>query len=150
MTVKLLKTRFHQVAALPWRIDDDGELRVVLVTSRERRRWILPKGWPIRGLKDWEAAATEAMEEAGLLGRVARRPVGRYAYEKRFPRRVETVTVEVYPLRVDRRLELWPEKGQREVRWFTPGEAAANAGDKGVAESILRFAASARQEEPAE
>jgi 8-oxo-dGTP pyrophosphatase MutT (NUDIX family) len=150
MTSKSQKTRFHQVAALPWRIDDDGELRVVLVTSRERGRWILPKGWPIRGLDDADAAATEAMEEAGLVGRVARKAFGRFAYVKRFPGRAETVTVDVYPLRVERQLELWPEKGQREIRWYTPGEAAANAGDKGVAELVLRFATGARQAAPAD
>lgn len=148
MASKSQKTRFRQVAALPWLVDDQGELRIVLVTSRERGRWILPKGWPIRGLEDADAAATEAMEEAGLLGRIGRRPIGRYVYDKRFPGRIETVTVDVYPLRIERRLELWPEKGQREIGWFTPGEAAANAGDRSVADLVLRFAARAPQDEP--
>src|SRR4051794_36610423 len=49
----------RQVAALPYKSDDDGKVRVLLITSRETRRWVLPKGNPIRGLASHEAAAHE-------------------------------------------------------------------------------------------
>src|ERR1700755_1994635 len=69
-----------QFAALPFQIAPDG-LRVLLLTSRETRRWIIPKGWPIRGMKPREVAAREAFEEAGLVGRVAgKRSIGSYNY----------------------------------------------------------------------
>jgi 8-oxo-dGTP pyrophosphatase MutT (NUDIX family) len=138
---KQRKTPFRQVAALAWRRAGDGTILVVLVTSRERHRWILPKGWPIRGLSDAQAAATEAMEEAGLVGTAAPRPVGGFVYDKRFPTKTETVAVDVYALKVERQLDDWPEKGQREVRWFTPAEAAAAAADRGVGPLILSVAA---------
>ena len=72
-----------QFAALPFRVADDG-LRVMLLTSRETQRWVIPKGWPMRGRKPREAAAQEAFEEAGILGTiVGKRPVGSCHYSKR-------------------------------------------------------------------
>ena len=71
-----------QYGALPYRLDDDGSVEVLLVTSRETKRWIIPKGWPIKGLKPSKAAAREAYEEAGVRGRIAGRAFGHYVYEK--------------------------------------------------------------------
>lgn len=144
---KAAKSRatFRQIAVLPWRRQGDGALAVLLVTSRERRRWILPKGWPIKGMTDAEAAETEAMEEAGLVGRVDRKPLGRFMYEKRFPKKTEPVRVDVFGLEVERQLDDWPEKGQRETAWFTGEEAARLADDAGVGDLILAFLAAAQQ-----
>jgi 8-oxo-dGTP pyrophosphatase MutT (NUDIX family) len=55
----------------------------MLVTSRETRRWIIPKGWPKKGKSPHRSAAREAFEEAGVLGAVGRQPVGSFSYEKR-------------------------------------------------------------------
>ena len=66
-----------QVAALPVK-GKPGKYRVLLVTSRETRRWIIPKGWPMKGRKDHEAAAQEALEEAGVTGHVHKHPMGAY------------------------------------------------------------------------
>ena len=60
----------NQVAAIPVRRQDDGKLEVLLVTSRETRRWIVPKGWPWPEVSDHEAAAAEAWEEGGVRGRI--------------------------------------------------------------------------------
>jgi 8-oxo-dGTP pyrophosphatase MutT (NUDIX family) len=65
-----------QYGALPYRLDDGGSIKVLLVTSRETKRWIIPKGWPIKGLKPSKAAAREAYEEAGVRGRIAGRAFG--------------------------------------------------------------------------
>src|SRR5215217_8319560 len=73
----------QQVAALPLRQDEAGRVRVLLVTSRDTGRWVLPKGWPMKGRKPHRAAEREAFEEAGLVGRVRKRALGSYAYEKR-------------------------------------------------------------------
>lgn len=139
-TVK--NAKFRQIAALPYRVESDGSLTVLMVTSRERGRWILPKGWPIKGMKNHEAAETEAMEEAGITGSVGEKAVGRFEYIKQFPRKSERVTVDVYPLAVEVQLDDWREKGQRTVRWFGVEEAAEKASDEGVADIIRGLAAS--------
>ncbi|MGL4543833.1 MAG: DUF47 family protein, partial [Polymorphobacter sp.] len=71
------------MAALPYRRDPDGNLRLLLITSRETRRWVLPKGNPIAGIDPHLAAATEAFEEAGITGFVCPSPIGHYRYAKR-------------------------------------------------------------------
>jgi 8-oxo-dGTP pyrophosphatase MutT (NUDIX family) len=72
-----------QVAALPVATAEDGSLRVLVITSRETRRFIVPKGWPIKGVKDHRAAEIEAREEAGLIGRAHKKPIGSYLAWKR-------------------------------------------------------------------
>jgi 8-oxo-dGTP pyrophosphatase MutT (NUDIX family) len=93
---------------------------VFLVTSRKRKRWIIPKGVVERGMTPWESAAMEAYEEAGVRGDVGTTPVGSYQYEKWGG----VCTVEVYVLAVREVLDDWPEASQRERRWFTFEEAA--------------------------
>ncbi|MBP0574910.1 NUDIX domain-containing protein, partial [Mycobacterium tuberculosis] len=75
-------------------------MRVLLVTSRETRRWIIPKGWPMKGMKDRDAAAREALEEAGLTGRISQRPIGHYRYFKRTLDAFQPCRVDVYRLDV--------------------------------------------------
>jgi 8-oxo-dGTP pyrophosphatase MutT (NUDIX family) len=118
-------TRARQVAALPWRRDGAGQRQVMLITSRETRRWIVPKGWPIEGLSDAESAAREAFEEAGIEGSVARAPIGAFDYVKRAASgREKPVEVLVFPLLVTAELDRWPEREQRARGWFHPHHAA--------------------------
>jgi 8-oxo-dGTP pyrophosphatase MutT (NUDIX family) len=104
-----------QLAALPVKTGDDGITRVLLVTSRETRRWVIPKGWPMKGLKPYEAAAREALEEAGLKGHVDKKPVGTYTYFKRREAHFIICNVDVYLLKVDKQLKNWRERDQREL-----------------------------------
>jgi 8-oxo-dGTP pyrophosphatase MutT (NUDIX family) len=98
---------------------------VMLVTSRETGRWVLPKGWAEKGLTGPELAAKEAFEEAGLIGEMAAKRVGSYRYLKQLPKgRSVTCEVDVFPMRVDQLLDDWPERGQRKREWFTFGQAA--------------------------
>lgn len=129
-----------QFGALPFRMDT-GNLQILLITSRETRRWIIPKGWPIRGLKPREVAAREALEEAGLIGKVVgKRSIGSYHYSKRLPGNREVICrVKVFLLSVYRQLDIWPEKEQREWRWLEPQKAAQLVEEGGLAE-ILRSA----------
>ena len=114
-----------QFAALPWRRGAGGQVEVLLITSRETRRWVIPKGWPIKGKSSAKSAAREAFEEAGVTGKVGKRPVGAYAYDKRLKNgRLQRVRVGVFPLQVDAETEIYPEAGQREKQWATPDEAA--------------------------
>lgn len=114
-----------QFGALPFRMTEDGRVEVALVTSRETRRWVIPKGWPIRKLAPFETAAREAYEEAGLAGAVAQEPYGAYSYEKRLKSRASvSCNVDVYLMAVGREKKRWPERDERERRWFEAGEAA--------------------------
>lgn len=128
-----------QYAALPYRVRGDNEVEVRLITSRETRRWVLPKGWPIKGLSPARAAARETYEEAGLLGTVAREAIGMYTYEKRIGLRSILCDVLVYPLRVKRHLKKWPERSQRFGFWFTIESAAAAVQEPELSALILSF-----------
>ena len=114
-----------QVAALCWRKSRKG-LRILLITSRDTGRWVIPKGWPMRHRSDAEAAAREAFEEAGLRGIVAERSIGLYTYQKTLaPKRQVLVAVRVFPLEVREMVRQYPETGQRRVKWFGPQAAAS-------------------------
>jgi len=130
----------RQVAALPYRIDDAGEVRVLLITSRETRRWVVPKGNPIRGLSSHESAAQEAYEEAGVRGITCPSPIGSYRYAKRGKDgRHKTATVAVYPLAVVRQVDEWPEQDERDYAWFGLPEAAGAVEEPDLAALIARF-----------
>jgi len=92
------QARDRQVAALPFRYVA-GSLEVLILTSRETGRFILPKGWPMKGRDDHNAVAIEAREEAGLIGKVRRKPIGKYSYWKRLGDQFRLVKVDVYPFR---------------------------------------------------
>lgn len=126
-----------QVAALPIRFDMRGLTRVMLVTSRETRRLVIPKGWPWAGVDDYRAAAEEAREEAGIIGKIEKRPIGTYTYEKRLARKSVTVRVRVFLLVVESELEDWPECKQRERMWLTLRQAAKAVEEPELAELIL-------------
>jgi 8-oxo-dGTP pyrophosphatase MutT (NUDIX family) len=78
--------------ALPYRLNESGEVEVLLLTSRTRRRWIIPKGWPIKRLKPAKSAAREAFEESGVRGIVGSKPLGRFIYDKQFDKNGRVVT----------------------------------------------------------
>jgi 8-oxo-dGTP pyrophosphatase MutT (NUDIX family) len=132
-----------QVAALPVKLGDDEITRVLLVTSRETRRWVIPKGWPMKGLKPYEAAAREALEEAGLKGHVDKKPVGTYTYFKRREAHFIICNVDVYLLKVDKQLKNWRERDQREARWCTLQEAASLVQEPGLSALFLDLSRSA-------
>jgi 8-oxo-dGTP pyrophosphatase MutT (NUDIX family) len=128
----------QQSAALPLLELADGTTLVGLVTTRETGSWVVPKGWIKPGLPARKSAAREAVQEAGLEGLIAQDPIGSYSYRKRLHllASVECV-VEVYALQVTAQLVDWPEKGQREVVFLSPREAAIRVREPELAELIL-------------
>ena len=134
-----------QVAALPWRKAGDG-VEVLLITSRDTGRWVLPKGWP-EGVEDLsEAAAREAGEEAGLSGTVSRQEAGRYYYAKALSSGEEVACeVLVYPLEVDQVAEKWKEKRERKRKWVSPAEAVRMLNEPELCKLISAFFANPRK-----
>jgi 8-oxo-dGTP pyrophosphatase MutT (NUDIX family) len=129
-----------QVAALPYRVDGEGRVSVLLVTSRETRRWVVPKGWPMKKRSAAEAAEIEAFEEAGVRGAIGKRRIGSYTYPKRFDSGTTVdCRVDVFPLRVKTELPEWPEQEERNTAWFTPESAASAVMEPELSALILSF-----------
>lgn len=128
-----------QYAALPWRFAGGGR-EVLLISSRDTGRWVIPKGWPIRGLSPSETAAREAFEEAGLGGMVSKKPIGAFAYDKKLrDGSVKNTTVEVFSMEQMIQHPDWPEKGQRRLQWFPVREAAEQVAEPELKDIIRKL-----------
>lgn len=115
----------RQIAALPLSLDRKGNWKVLMVTSRDSGRWVMPKGWEMNGRKPWHAAEIEALEEAGAIGTISPKPIGRYHYKKGLPgAKSVQCCVTLYPMRVEKLNRRWKERKQRKRRWFSPAKAA--------------------------
>jgi 8-oxo-dGTP pyrophosphatase MutT (NUDIX family) len=110
----------RQAAVIPCRIRDE-RVQIALVTTVSGKRWVVPKGSLEEGERPQDAAIRETEEEAGLIGDLARKPLGRY----RFTRDNERYVVEVYLMRVTTTLDYWLEAGLRRRRWIAVDKAAA-------------------------
>ena len=131
---------YIQYAALPFRQGPHGETEVLLVTSRGGRRWIIPKGWPINGTKPHGTARREALEEAGLVGRISKRSLESFRYRKRLRKgRLVTCEVYVFALDVEQQYRRWREKDEREVRWFSIDAAASTVEEPELRQLIAEF-----------
>jgi 8-oxo-dGTP pyrophosphatase MutT (NUDIX family) len=138
---KIIAARRVQYGALPYRLSAGSRPLFMLVTSRETRRWIIPKGWPKKGKSPHHSAAREAFEEAGVVGAVARRSVGSFSYEKRLRNGGAVVCkVRVFPLEVRRQNKQWPEKRERVVKWLSASQAAEKIKEPKLSAIILRLA----------
>jgi 8-oxo-dGTP pyrophosphatase MutT (NUDIX family) len=129
----------RQVAALPY-AKVKGMIKFMLVTSRETGRPVLPKGWTEKSLSDAEAAEREAYEEAGIKGKIAKKPVGSYDYVKIIgPGFALPCIVAVYPLQIRKHLKSWPEMNERERLFLTADEAANRVAEPELAEILRSF-----------
>lgn len=128
---------------MPYRTEGnaiDAPVRVLLVTSRENKRWVIPKGNPAQGLASHIAAAVEAEEEAGVRGLVCPVPLGSYRYRKRHRTGASLmIDVDVFPLSVSNELVSWKEQSQRERRWVTLDEAASMVDEPDLRDLIRSF-----------
>jgi 8-oxo-dGTP pyrophosphatase MutT (NUDIX family) len=115
----------------------NGSPEVLLITSRETRRWVIPKGWPMDHLLDYNAARQEALEEAGVEGHMRRESIGTYDYGKRLKGgAIQPCRVSVFALEVTTKLSEWREKSQRRRVWFSVDEAASRVDEPGLKDII--------------
>ena len=139
--MKSVKSTGIQYAALPYRFEG-RQVRILLITSRETGRWVIPKGWPMKGLKPQDSAAVEAAEEAGVTGQVEGRPIGSYRYLKRLKGERETaVQVIVFAFHVDEQAPQWKEQHQRDFEWFSYRKAASQVAEPSLRRIIRDFGA---------
>jgi hypothetical protein len=130
------RTTDIQYGALPYRVGKHG-VEVMLITSRETRRWVIPKGWPMSGKKPSRVAEIEAFQEAGVKGVVSKKPAGVYPYSKLLPDgEWRLCDVVVFPLRVTLEKVKWRETGERQRQWF-PQDEAAELVDEGSLAQII-------------
>jgi 8-oxo-dGTP pyrophosphatase MutT (NUDIX family) len=115
---------------------------MLLVTTRRSKRWIIPKGWPIKGLRPAKSAAREAFEEAGIRGRIGTKSVGLFKYHKLLDEHGIEVSceVKVFPLLVKRQSEAWPEFEQRLVQWVEPSRAVSLVKEPELKKIVATFA----------
>ena len=130
-----LRTQF---GALCYRIQKD-KVQVLMITSRNRKRWILPKGWPVDNATPAEAAAAEAFEEAGVEGKIFSNCLGIYSYNKEVEGDDLPLVVALYPLKVKRLHAIYPERGQRRRRWMSQKRAAASVDNPELSQLIKSF-----------
>jgi 8-oxo-dGTP pyrophosphatase MutT (NUDIX family) len=114
---------------LPLRLARNGAIEILLVTSRDTGRWIIPKGWTSKRLKDCKAAAREARQEAGVKGKILREAIGTYRYIKQELGNGALVEVRVFLLKVSKRCKRWPEKRERRRAWFDIEDATSRVSD---------------------
>lgn len=127
----------QQYGALPWRKNKYGAIEVLLITSRQRGRWIVPKGWPIEGRPPFMTAALEAFEEAGVIGEIWPSALADYHYMKvRKNGALQRCRVTLYALFVRGTLINWPERGERKRKWLPIAEAAQLIDDAELARII--------------
>lgn len=139
---KLFTGKFRQqFAALCFRYGEDGEgIEILVVTSRDSGRWIIPKGWPIAGKEPHKAAAIEAFEEAGVRGKTRKKPVGRYTYLKLLgDGDVVPCIVDIFQMEVKTSARTFKEYGERTIAWVAPDEAARRVREVELKSLLVEF-----------
>ncbi|MFW2589143.1 NUDIX hydrolase [Sagittula sp. SSi028] len=126
-----------QIAALAMKWDREKAIQVLMITSRDTGRWVMPKGWEMDGKKPWRAAEIEALEEAGAVGHIGSDLLGTYTYDKILKDgSAQPCLVRVYPLLVDKLKRNWKERKERKRRWFSPAAAAKRVAEPELAQLL--------------
>ncbi len=129
----------RQAGAIPFCCEGKG-LKVLLITSRDTGRWVIPKGRVEQGHTPARTAEIEALEEAGIIGNLLVPPLGFYTYGKRLkPGIVQPTSVEVYALEFQKQLKKWPERSERRLEWMDVPTAAAAFSEQGLSILMLRL-----------
>lgn len=131
----------QQYAALCYRLSKSNpEPEVLLLTSRDTGRWVIPKGWPMANKKAHAVAEQEAYEEAGVKGTVEKAPFGYYEYEKKLNSGINVpCKVQVHLLEVSEMRDSFPEKDSRRLEWVSPREAVKRVNEPELKALMLAF-----------
>ncbi len=130
-----------QYGALPWRRGLNG-LEVLLITTRNTKRWIVPKGWPIAGRQPHDCAAFEALEEAGISGNIETASLGSFRYRKRLKSgEVIHCEVVIFAMEATEQKSAWPEKKFRRYQWCPVPDALHRVSFVGLRRLIQLLAA---------
>lgn len=116
---------YQQSGVIPYRLiaqpnSQEPAIEILLITSRKRKRWVIPKGIVEPEMSPQESAVKEAFEEAGIQGTVSEKVLGMYLY----PKWNGICRVEVFPFLVTMILPVWEEAHERNREWVTIEEAA--------------------------
>ena len=134
-----MKLLLRQSGVIPFR-RNGADLEVMLVTSRETGRWVIPKGGIQRGLTPAHSAELEAHEEAGIKGKIRKKSLGSYTYLKRLASGASVpAIVDVFALQVAKHVKKWPEMSQRRVEWMAVSEAVELVEEDGLKKLLRRF-----------
>ena len=131
---------FTQAGVIPYRVAD-GKVEVLLVTSRDTGRWVIPKGHVEPGMTPQSAACQEALEEAGVSGEITTRmPLGFVPYLKRLKDgNTCGASIAVFPLLVEKQKNKWQERSERTRTWFSIEKAAELVDEPALSALLLRL-----------
>jgi 8-oxo-dGTP pyrophosphatase MutT (NUDIX family) len=131
----------QQYAALCYRTKKNSEIEVLVATSRDTGRWVIPKGWPMENKKSHQVAEQEAFEEVGVKGKAEKASFGVYHYDKGLDNGLKVpVRVQVHVLKVEDCVKNFKEKGARTIEWVSCQEAAARVNEPELKILLLQFA----------
>jgi len=131
---------YKQAAAIPYRINKDN-FQILLITSRNGKKWIIPKGIIEEGDSAVETAERETKEEAGVVGK-ADSVEGEYTYKKWDG----ICTVKVFPMLVTGTLQEWDEQEIRSRKWFETDDALKKVKSKKLRQVLKQFIKSKKYE----
>jgi 8-oxo-dGTP pyrophosphatase MutT (NUDIX family) len=139
----------QQYAAICYRIKKRGEIEVLVATSRDTGRWVIPKGWPMENKKAHQVAEQEAFEEVGVKGKAEKAAFGFYHYNKGLDNGLKVpVRVQVHLLKVDDCLKDFKEKGSRRIEWVSCEQASDRVNEPELKILLLQFAEKMRKPAP--
>ena len=130
---------FKQIGALCFKIEKN-KLFILLIKSRRSKRWVIPKGWKLATMNSRMSVAVEAWEEAGVQGKVSKRPIGFYHYRKaNKDGSFFSCEVKVYSLSVFKLKKKFPEMNERKSKWFSSDQASLMVDEPELKKIFLKF-----------
>ena len=127
-----------QVGGLCYRIRNE-RAEILLVTTRGAGRWIIPKGWPLAGETAGASALQECWEEAGVVGTLSGSALGAFTYVKDRAEDDHPHSVTVFPVKVKRLEDKYPEAKQRRRKWFSTAKAAQRVTEPELRQMLAAF-----------
>lgn len=124
-----------QYGAIPF-IREKGKLKVVMITSASGY-WIFPKGRYEADQGKTGTARLEALEEAGVDGRILKNNIYR---TKVYIKSGEQIELVLYALKVNTIHKTWEEDRRRKRKVVTVREAEKLITSEGLAKCLEKFA----------